>query len=794
MDALAGESIYVGGNYQDTLKFSKSLKLKKDGTGNIDAFITKIIDYSITRGRVKSGPYCAGDTIKIPYTKFGIFDSTNVFVAQLSDENGNFDKPFELGRYKSNKDGTIIGKLPLFQVVSSKLYRIRILSTSPKIRSYYRTDTLRLLIYSKDKANPGSAETICKGDSVKLNTFGGTKWTWSPKYNINNISLRQPIVWPMKDTLYRIVIADSSGCGKPDTAFKQIFVRPYPKSNLQFTDTMLCENSLLKIPVKFSGGDSTYQWSWNFVNPDKSYFLMKKGSLKYTDTLFYTPSADSITSEKLAILLKDGCTSKTDTAFIIIRQRDRIQIANRIRYTVLCTGQPISYKAILSGGVPKYYQYQWKSLITNTLLSSSDSLIITTATTEKIQLTVNDGCVALGVTTAFTIKVKPPVKVSSNLTDTMLCFGKQLSYKANATGGDSTGYKYIWLLGDSMVSTASTFLLKTKDLMQAKGESKILTLITNDNCSVPNDTIKAKITVKPSPVANYSYDLACSRTPTKFQFIGTKPQNPITTTFNWNFNNESSSTDEKPSKLFSTYGTKKIILTLTSSNACTDTFKNDLYIKPQSKADFNVNDACETDSAIFVNSSQDANSYNWKFGDGNTLKIESPKHLYALKGQSITYNVTLVGIVPNGCSDSITKAVTINANPISDFSYTKTGTKLELKALQTNNTYFWKFGNSDIVNTTSTIYTHTITKPDQNKVCLKATNLAGCISQTCKDVTLSISTLEKQNDFKLYPNPNTGNFTIDFATHSGTVSLEIINQIGQNVYSKEFHQAQQTLI
>lgn len=790
MDAIAGKSVFAGGRFTDTITLGKNSKISN---GGYDAFITKITDFSIIRGRVSSGPYCAGDTIKIPYTKFGIFDTANRFIAQLSDENGSFDKLYELGRLKSNKDGTIMGKLPLFKVVSSKLYRIRIISTSPKIQSYYRTDTLRLLIYSKDKADPGPPETICKGDTLKLNTYGGTKWIWGPKYNINNISYRQPLVWPMKDTLYRIAIADSSGCGKPDTAFKKVIVRPYPKSNLQFTDTSICENIPLKIPVRFSGGDSTYLWEWFFVNPDKTLFSMKKEKSKFTDTLFYTPSVDQKNSEKLAIILKDGCTSKADTAYLNISLRKSALINNQFRDTVLCSGQTLNYKAFVSGGAPNYYKYQWKYLISNIVLSDRDTLKIVTPKTEKIQLSVNDGCEALGDTAMFTINVKPTIKVTSNLSDTILCFGKHISYAAKANGGDSTAYDFTWLLGNAVVSSTASFLLKTEDLILAKGEIKTLTLVTKDNCTLPNDTIKTTLMVLPSPIADFSYDLTCSRTVTKFQFAGTKPQSPVTTDFNWDFNNENNSNLENPAKLFNKYGTKKIILAVTSSNGCTDTLKKDLFIKPQSKADFTVNDVCETDSAIFVNQSQDAVGYNWKFGDGITSQTVSPKHLYYLGGKSITFNVTLVGIVTNGCSDSITKAVTINANPISDFTFIKTGTKLELIATQPGNSnYKWNFGSSDSINTTTVNCTYTITKPEQNKVCLKVTNIAGCESQTCKYVTLGIFDLLTLSAFNLYPNPNTGNFTLEIPNKKGIVYLEIFNQIGQIVYNIEFKNGNQS--
>src|SRR5690606_34188733 len=133
------------------------------------------------------GPYCAGDTFYIPYTTQGVFSDTNTFIAELSDENGEFiGRERTLVSLKTNKDSLITGVLPLFQVASSELYRIRIRSTAPQAQSFYKLDTLNLLIYSRDKADPGPAETICKGDTIEIQTFGGTKWTWSPAYNMRD--------------------------------------------------------------------------------------------------------------------------------------------------------------------------------------------------------------------------------------------------------------------------------------------------------------------------------------------------------------------------------------------------------------------------------------------------------------------------------------------------------------------------------------------------------------------------------------------------------------------------------
>lgn len=175
-------NLYFGGYFENDSVFFGPFKAK----GNAgDAFVGKTFDYAIFRGKVSFGPYCAGDTFRIPYTKQGTFADTNTFFAELSDEYGNFTgKERILGKLKTKDSGTILGILPMFKVASSQKYRIRIRSTSPQAQSFYKIDTLRLLIYSRDKADPGKDETICRGDTVTLKTYGGTKWTWSPKYRM----------------------------------------------------------------------------------------------------------------------------------------------------------------------------------------------------------------------------------------------------------------------------------------------------------------------------------------------------------------------------------------------------------------------------------------------------------------------------------------------------------------------------------------------------------------------------------------------------------------------------------
>lgn len=71
---------------------------------------------------------------------------------------------------------------------------------------------------------------------------------------------------------------------------------------------------------------------------------------------------------------------------------------------------------------------------------------------------------------------------------------------------------------------------------------------------------------------------------------------------------------------------------------------------------------------------------------------QSPRHLYPT-GVSQTYNVTLVAIVQGGCSDWVTKAVSVNSTPSSDFTYTTSGRLVNYRPAQSGNTtYHWDFG------------------------------------------------------------------------------------------------------
>jgi len=149
-----------------------------------------------------------------------------------------------------------------------------------------------------------------------------------------------------------------------------------------------------------------------------------KASSKFEDTLAYLTTTSF---EKFAIVLSDVCTTLKDVAYLTIRLRTPIEIKTILEDTSPCSGNKIVYIVKAAAGNSSMYQWQWKDLTTNTILSKTDSLGLITKQTFKIELTVDDGCVNLGDAQQFTVFFNPPSEASiltdnGQFNDTSLCF------------------------------------------------------------------------------------------------------------------------------------------------------------------------------------------------------------------------------------------------------------------------------------------------------------------------------------------------------------------------------------
>jgi len=101
--------------------------------GETEDYNVNIIEpISISTGSISPLSLCTGDSFNIPFTLIGIYNSGNIFTAQLSDASGSFSSPTNIGTLSQTTAGTIIGTLPTNTILGSG-YRVRVISSNPAI-------------------------------------------------------------------------------------------------------------------------------------------------------------------------------------------------------------------------------------------------------------------------------------------------------------------------------------------------------------------------------------------------------------------------------------------------------------------------------------------------------------------------------------------------------------------------------------------------------------------------------------------------------------------------------------
>lgn len=142
-------------------------------------------------------------------------------------------------------------------------------------------------------------------------------------------------------------------------------------------------------------------------------------------------------------------------------------------------------------------------------------------------------------------------------------------------------------------------------------------------------------------------------------------------------------------------------------------------------------------SVGFSNSSTNATSYSWSFGDGTSSTDASPTHTFTAAG---SYNVTLVA--SDGSSNRLANAIVSVAEPppLASFTRSRSAGRAPLSVRFVNgssnaSSYLWSFGDGS-ANSSEDSPTHTFKKGGTYTVALTATGPGGRATAS-KTVTVS---------------------------------------------------------
>lgn len=323
---------------------------------------------------------------------------------------------------------------------------------------------------------------------------------------------------------------------------------------------------------------------------------------------------------------------------------------------------------------------------------------------------------------------------------------------------------WLWDFGDGTIST----LQNPSHLYLSNGTYAVMLLSqTIDGCA---DTMVFNSIDVNKPTADFMAPNPTSCAPTLASFTDLSTG---ATSWLWDFGDGSMSVSQNPAHIYNIPGSYSVKLIVTNSMGCNDTLIRFNYIKvPGSIANFSASatQSCANSIIQFADSSVNAATWTWNFGDGNTSAQQSPSHIYQYSG---TYSVSLIVNDSFGCTSNFTLAnpIIINTLPVSDFTVSNSVICSNDSVSFLNNSlnassYLWNFGDG----TTSALQnpSHIYFTPGIDNVTLITSNGMGCSDTSI--VTSIIINEPPIGDFSVNARVGCSPFIVSFSATSGLIS------------------------
>ena len=426
-----------------------------------------------------------------------------------------------------------------------------------------------------------------------------------------------------------------------------------------FTTTDVCQNVTANFNSITSNGNGGIidQWDWD-IDFD--------GTTHTTDYTSQNPTnyyliANTYTVE-LIVTTTDGCSDTVSNPITIFPMPNALY-----SFSDTCFGIANSFtdnSTVSSGTITNW---DWDFGNTNTSTTQNPTQLYAADGQYPVTLIVTTDNFCKDTITQ-TINVWPLPVV--DFTPTSVCLNTSTQFTDLSTVTLGSNVAWTWNFGDATALNLSQnpmHTYATDGTFQAE-----LFVTTNYACK---DSLTKTVTVHPNPVVSFLPDSlnGCAGVIANFTDNSTinAPSDPSLFTWNWNFGNGLTSTNQNPQGIvFGNTSNTSVALytvsltvtadTLYGSCSTTDSLVNIITVYPKPIADFTFSPQ-QTDiydrEITFIDNSIIASQWLWNLGDGDSSIVPNPIHEYADSG---SYLVTLFIENIEGCKDTVQKIVKID--------------------------------------------------------------------------------------------------------------------------------------
>lgn len=509
------------------------------------------------------------------------------------------------------------------------------------------------------------------------------------------------------DQTYTVTLYIISDQGCIDSLRRTITVRRRVIASFSASPALVCQG----VPVTFtntSQGATSYTWNFGDGSPNSS---LASPTHTYT-----TPGTYQVT-----LVASNTTTGCRDTA----QQTITVEPIPSPTFTRNPAGGCLPFTPTLTNTTPfdPTYLYIWNygngSPPETTYTPSTPTYTTSGTFSISLEVVTPAGCRR---TTTQNLSVSP--KPTANFTvASSVCQRVGVAFTNTSSGATS----YQWDFGDGNTSTS----LSPSHTYTTPGTYTIqLIAISSAGC---RDTLTRSITVLPRPQADFTYTVECLGSPTTFADASVGA-----VAWQWDFGDGNTSTLQNPTHTYASAGTRPVRLIVTNSDGCRDTITKLVPVNSTPNPNFSATSACLGQATVFTDLTPGTpTSWRWDFGDGSPPStLQHPTHTYTIPG---TYSVKLVVTVGTGCTDSLTRPVTVHPVPTADFTATAS-CAVDQPVVFTNtstgaSTYQWNFGDGSPPSAALSP-THVYSAGGTYTVQLIAMNAAGCRDTFSQSVTV----------------------------------------------------------
>ncbi|MBI4648076.1 MAG: PKD domain-containing protein, partial [Bacteroidia bacterium] len=574
-------------------------------------------------------------------------------------------------------------------------------------------------------------DPFCSGSTVQFHDLSAginadiESWSWN--FGDGATSLQQnPIHLYSSTGLFNVTLTVTDEHGCTDNIVQQVEAGTNPVANFIYTSA--CAGQ----PVQFNDISNApdaeiVSWLWNFG--DASTSPAQNPEHTYSSTGSYNVN--------LIITDENNCTDDTTIAVVLNNSPSAMFSSNQV-----CFGLPTSF-IDASSGPSDIVAWSWNFGDGGSSSLQNPAHIYNEQENFTASLVVTDenGCIDT-VFQNVLIDSIPHV----DFTFDPFCFGQETQFINNSypTGG-ATIISWNWSFGDSGTSTAET---PVHTYATAATFNVTLTATDSKGCS---SIITEQVTVFPEPLADFEAVTACSGTQTVFTDESTSAAGNITS-WQWNFGDGNTSSQQAPTHTYSTPGTYNVQLIVSDINGCYDTIIKEVNSVFTIIADFIAVNVCQGTTTCFTDISYSSGggitSWSWHFNDPNvpwympwlnSSGSQNPCHEFTQAGN---YTIDLDIEDESGCTGSVSKTIVIYDGPTANFSASSSSlgeptifTDQSASGTGSITSWSWNFSDGSPVSPMQNPeYTYAIA--GTYNVTLTITDSNGCTSSITKQITV----------------------------------------------------------